>query len=99
MNYRVLALRSFKGLVLTIPKDVSTTDPGVYPIVKSQMTVNPNISYPDRFSFGVFITGYIDDYVWVEEHQVCPIAFGNPSSATEAVDVARQRGHSTYSTF
>ena len=68
MNYRVLALRPFKGLVLTIPKDVSTTDPGVYPIVKSQMTVNPNISYPDRFSFGVFITGNINDYVWIEQH-------------------------------
>jgi len=68
MNYRVLALRSFKGLVLTIPKDVSTTDPSVYPIVKSQMTVNPNISYPDSFSFGVFVTGNINDYVWIEQH-------------------------------
>ena len=89
MNYSVLALRSFKGLVLAIPQDVSTAHLSVYPIVKSQMTVNPNISYPDRFSFGVFITGNINYYVWVEEHQVCPTAFGNPSSATETVDVAR----------
>ena len=66
MNYRVPALCSLKGLVLAIPEDLPTANLSVYPVVKGQMTVNPNVSYPERFAFGVLVTGNINYYVWIE---------------------------------
>ena len=66
MNHRVPALCSLKGLVLAIPEDLSTANLSVYPVVKGQMAVNPNVSYPKRFSFWVFVTGNINYQVWIE---------------------------------